>query len=48
MLIINARGTTRNINESQFKEYERKGYKKVEAKGKANKEQPKADAENIK
>lgn len=30
--VINARGTTRNIEDTQLAEYERKGYKKVEDK----------------
>lgn len=31
MLVINARGTTRNIEDTQLHEYEARGYKKVEA-----------------
>ena len=30
--VINKRGTTRNIEDTQLHEYEAKGYKKVEAK----------------
>lgn len=32
MLIINDRGTTRNIDERKFYQYKAKGYKKVEEK----------------
>lgn len=29
ILVINSRGTTRNIEDKQLREYEAKGYKKV-------------------
>lgn len=43
MLVINKRGTTRNIEDSQYNEYRAKGYEKVESKKIEPKEDKKED-----